>query len=250
VTERVLCVITHPDDETMLTGGMLAMLAQSHAELHVLSATRGEGGELGEPPIVDREHLGAAREQELRCAAKVLGVRSVRFLPYVDPLVGENATLYAYTDRTEELTRLIANAIAELRPTMLLTHGSGGEYGHPGHALTHRGVLQAHALAREAGLTPSLYTFCAAIPGHQDRIFNMGDPADVVLDATPWLSTKAAAAACHRTQHGLFYRNHPEARTLLQVVRKLESLRRVWPTQGPHPEVIAPHANREGAQWR
>ncbi|HLV35170.1 MAG TPA: PIG-L family deacetylase, partial [Spirillospora sp.] len=70
----VVCYFAHPDDETVLAGGMIALMTQQNIRVHVVGATRGEGGELGEPPVVaDRADLGAVREAELRCAVKQLG---------------------------------------------------------------------------------------------------------------------------------------------------------------------------------
>ena len=61
---NVLAIFVHPDDETMLVGGTLALLARSGAAVHYLSARRGEGGELGEPPLTTQENLGKVRETE------------------------------------------------------------------------------------------------------------------------------------------------------------------------------------------
>src|SRR5207237_1195590 len=55
--------------------------------VEILSVTRGEGGEVGEPPVTSQERLGEVREAELRCAAEALGAAGVTFLPFVDPLV-------------------------------------------------------------------------------------------------------------------------------------------------------------------
>ena len=74
----VLAVFAHPDDETILAGGILAMLAEQGATLHLLLATRGEGGEPGEPPLTERSQLGMVREAELRCAAEKLGAERQR----------------------------------------------------------------------------------------------------------------------------------------------------------------------------
>lgn len=241
MTERVLCVVAHPDDETLFAGGILTLMSQHDFESHVLCATRGEGGERGDVVVATREELGAVRVRELHCAARVLGIASVRFLDYVDPPVGPGNVLFPYTEHVDELAQRIVAVIEEIRPTLMLTHGSGGEYGHPAHQVTHQGAVRAHALARERGIEPHLYTFSANVPDRQDRVFNLNDPADVVIDVTPWLQSKAAAAECHRSQHGLFYRNHPEAESLLEVVRSLESLRRVWPAEGPHPKILAPY---------
>jgi len=231
MAQRVLCVVSHPDDETMLTGGTLAMLAKRGLEIHVLCATRGQGGEPGDPPIVERTQLGATREQELRCAARALGITGVHLLDYRDPPVGSKGQLFPYTHRPDELIQQITTVVRQLQPALLITHGSDGEYHHPAHILTHRAVLEAHILGGAATTVQFLYTFCAAIPGREDRIFNLSDPADIVLDVTPWLLAKAEAAACHRTQHGLFFRNHPQATNLLEVVRTVESLHRVWPEE-------------------
>src|SRR5690554_4093828 len=81
----VLAIAAHPDDETMLAGGTLAMYAEQGHDVYILATTRGEGGECGEPPICERAALGAVREAELRRAAAALGAREVFFLPYVDP---------------------------------------------------------------------------------------------------------------------------------------------------------------------
>ncbi len=48
---NILAFFAHPDDETMLCGGTLALLARAGARVHLLIATRGEGGENGEPPV-------------------------------------------------------------------------------------------------------------------------------------------------------------------------------------------------------
>ena len=40
----LLCLVAHPDDETMLCGSTLALLATRGVEVHVAALTRGEGG--------------------------------------------------------------------------------------------------------------------------------------------------------------------------------------------------------------
>ena len=223
------------------------MLAEEGVEVHIVSATRGEGGERGDPPLVDREGLGAWRERELRCAARALGAAGVHFLGYVDPSVGADGRLFAYTDDLAELSGRLVRLLADLRPVLLLTHGSGGEYGHPAHIVTHRGVLAAHDRLRRQGLAPHLYTFSAAIPGCADLVFNEADPADVVVDVTPWMRAKVAAAECHRTQHALFFRFHPDADDVLDLLRTQESLHRVYPPEGPDLEMLLRHrADRPG----
>jgi len=143
VMTRLLCIVAHPDDETMLCGGTLAVLAGRGVEIHVLCATRGEGGEMGEPPRATRAELGRVRAAEMRCACQALGVHRVDFLGYVDPVVGSEDTLYPFAEDEDELRdRLLAN-VRRLRPHILLTHGRDGEYGHPAHQLLHRATWAA-----------------------------------------------------------------------------------------------------------
>jgi len=58
---NVLAFFAHPDDETMMAGGALALLARSGARVHYYCATRGEGGETGEPPVCTIPELGDVR---------------------------------------------------------------------------------------------------------------------------------------------------------------------------------------------
>ncbi len=47
---KILAIFAHPDDETMLCGGLLALASSTGHSVHVVSATRGEGGDLGSRP--------------------------------------------------------------------------------------------------------------------------------------------------------------------------------------------------------
>ena len=75
---RLMCVLAHPDDESLGTGGTLAKYAAEGVETYLVTATRGERGRFGdggERPAP--EVVGRTREAELRAAAKELGVREV-----------------------------------------------------------------------------------------------------------------------------------------------------------------------------
>ena len=229
---KILTIIAHPDDETMLSGGALALLARAGAEVHYLCATRGEGGEMGEPPLCTRPELGAFREQEMRCAVQALCGAGVEFLDYIDPLVGENDELHPYTTDLEGLVAQLQNHIRLLKPEVIITHGSSGEYGHPAHLLTHKATRKA--IERSGSQPPVLYTFSAAFPEHpRPRLTNQDDPAHLILDISPALQQKIAAALCHKTQHALFVRRSSiqagRQLTVPEVIMKLEGLHRAFP---------------------
>src|SRR4051812_38934684 len=94
--KSILAIGAHPDDETVMAGGTLAMLASRGIAVHIISATRGEGGEMGEPPVCTREALGGVRSEELRCAGQALGAAEVDFLGYIDPVCIIDGEVFAF----------------------------------------------------------------------------------------------------------------------------------------------------------
>lgn len=229
---NILAFFAHPDDETMLSGGALALLADEGATVHYLSATRGEGGETGEPPLSKPEALGEVREGEMVCAVQTLGGASLTFLGYTDPRVGPEEELYAYTEDLTTLAGQVAATLRQFEIDAVLTHGSNGEYGHPAHVLTHQAARIAVESFGEAG--PLLYSCAASFPEHpKPFLANDDDPANLVLDVSPALDAKTQAALCHRTQHALFVRRASEEAgrpvSVPEVVMRLEGLRRVIP---------------------
>jgi LmbE family N-acetylglucosaminyl deacetylase len=136
-----MCVLAHPDDESLGTGGILARYSTEGIDTFVVTATRGERGRFddkGTRPGLDV--VGRTREAELRSAAQELGVREVVLLDYVD---GD-------LDRAEpaEASERIAAHIRRLRPHVVVTFDPFGAYGHPDHiAISH---LTAAAIVRAA----------------------------------------------------------------------------------------------------
>src|SRR5215210_2104660 len=83
----MLVVRPHPDDETSLTGGMLAYYAARGVRTGVVTCTGGEEGEIHDPdldPVADLPRLGEIRERELHRACAILGVSALRLLGYRD----------------------------------------------------------------------------------------------------------------------------------------------------------------------
>ena len=238
---NMLAFFAHPDDETMLVGGVLSLLAQSGAQADYLCATRGEGGEVGEPPLCTIEELGKKREQEMVCAVQNLGGRSLTFLDYTDPRTGPDDALYPYSD---DLTLLAGQIVAHIRQVgadVLITHGSNGEYGHPAHVFSHQAARMAVESMNGSQSTPLLYTVAADFPDHpKPRLANRDDQAHLIIDVTPSLSQKTSAAMCHETQHALFVRRSSQAAgrqmTVPEVIMRVESLHRASPVAKNKPE--------------
>jgi len=127
---RLLAIMAHPDDETLGMGGTLARYASEGIETYLVTATRGQAGRFrelkrGEPGHPGAEKLGTIREQELHAAARVLGMREVALLDYMD----------GQLDKADphEATAQIARHIRRIRPQVVVTFAQDGAYGHPDH---------------------------------------------------------------------------------------------------------------------
>ncbi len=240
---KILAFFAHPDDETMLCGGTLALLAREGASIDYLCATRGEGGELGDPPLCARAEAGRLRSSELACAVEALGGGRLDFLPYVDPVVGPDNELFPFTDHFEELVARLQKVIVSRRVDALISHGSNGEYGHPAHRLCHRAASQT--INRLGSNAPLFYTVQATYPGApKPHLINPEDPAHLVLDISAVFEQKVNAALCHKTQNALFVRRASEERgqkvSVPEVIIAQEALHRAAPpVNGPLIDGIA-----------
>ncbi len=236
---KILTIFAHPDDETIFSGGTMVLLNRAGAQIHFLCATRGEGGELGEPAVSSRKDIHIYRERELIQAIEALGGGSLSFLGYLDPLIGESDQLYPYTENFDGLAGKITRGIQEIQPDAIITHGSNGEYGHPGHILTNMAVRAAvEQLEKDA---PLLYTFSAIFPDHpRTRQANSADPAHLILDVSSAMAQKARAAYCHISQHALFLRRGSKQAgyrlTIPEILLSVESFHRVHPPLKGEPQ--------------
>lgn len=163
-SRRLQAVFAHSDDETLLAGPLLAMLASEGTELQLLCVAPGD----------------LARSERLDRAARILGIASVTSLRY-DPLPDRAGTydLRSVIEQArvvsepvaeeappagaaplEDLVGRIAGRIDAFQPDAVLTHSPYGEYFHPDHVRTHIATVRAFDLAGLRG--SSLY--CLSYP--------------------------------------------------------------------------------------
>ena len=165
---RVLGVFAHPDDETFCAGGTFARYAGQGAEIMVVSATRGQAGQIRDAAAGNRRTIAAVREAELRLACERLGITKVRCLDHVDGTLAD-AGFSALVDE-------VAEVIGEFRPDVVITFGPDGGYGHPDHvtisAVT-TAACQRAAAGRRTGRSPAAQAAPAVLP-----VLPAGRPAD------------------------------------------------------------------------
>lgn len=237
-TPRLLFVHAHPDDETLTTGGTIAHYAANGADVHVVTCTLGEEGEvIGERyaqlAVDAADQLGGYRISELTAALAALGVKEPNFLggpghwrdsgmAGTDP---RRRQRFVDADMREAVGALVA-IIRELRPHVVVTYDSNGGYGHPDHIQAHR-VTTAAVKASESDdypgtpwRVPKFYWTVvsqAAMAAGLDSLDGASDdwirvkvdelPYDflddqitAVIDARDHLSAKVAALRAHSTQ--------------------------------------------------
>src|SRR6267378_3867618 len=162
VTTRILYITAHPDDES---GAALTYLARGlHADVALLSLTRGEGGQNDLGPE-QAPQLGLIRTQELLAATRGYGVR----------LYFTRAKDFGYSKTPEETERIWGDQVLEdmvhvirgFRPNLVI-NGWGGVHGGHGHH-------QASGL-----LTPKAVQLAA------DSSFKLHGSSAEEEDLTPW----------------------------------------------------------------
>lgn len=151
--KTLLAVLAHPDDETFGMGGTLALYSRRGVDVHLICATRGEVGEIN-PEYKERIKSAAClRTQELRCAAKVLGITQVHFLNYRDSGMpgseSNNHPKALAAQPVEKVAREVAHLMRQIQPDVVITFDPIGGYRHPDHIAIQRATVQAFDLVSD-----------------------------------------------------------------------------------------------------
>ena len=109
----LVCFHAHPDDESIATGGTMALAAEAGHRVVLVLGTRGEQGEPVPGVLAEGEALWERRVVETHRAAEILGVERVEFLGYEDSgMMGEptneNPACFWQADVEEAAERLAA----------------------------------------------------------------------------------------------------------------------------------------------
>jgi LmbE family N-acetylglucosaminyl deacetylase len=211
----------HPDDESIIMGGVMAKAADEGHRVVLVVATRGEHGEVADDFLGPGEQLWERRVRETAAAAEILGAARVEFLGYVDSgMMGtpENDLPVSFWQAdVETAAQRLAAILTEEQADVLTVYDENGNYGHPDHIQVYRVGVRAAELAG----TPKVYMVTvnrdhlqrsfvealeagAEVPGdiNPDE-FEIGVPEERItttIDVRPWLARKRAAMAAHASQ--------------------------------------------------
>ncbi len=158
-TPRLLFVHAHPDDESLANGATIAHYTARGAQVHVVTCTLGEEGEVvgdrwAQLAVDHADQLGGYRISELSRALHALGVSGPVYLggagrwrdsgmAGTEPRSGRR---FVDADEREAVGALVA-LIRELRPHVVVTYDPNGGYGHPDHIRAHTVTTAAVAVA-------------------------------------------------------------------------------------------------------
>ena len=234
----LMAVHAHPDDECMGTGGALARYSEEGLRTILVTATRGEEGEVVAPdmnPDEVRPKLGDVRLEELRNSCDTLGVGENYVLGYRDSgMAGDPANqhpeCFAQADLHDAAGRLVA-LMRQTRPHVVTCYNEYGGYGHPDHIQVNRATVAAFHAAGD----PAQYPDLGPAPWQPQKLYyttyprayifkrfeilramgeetpdrpdfdpnRVGTPDEEIttrVDIAPYVLRKVAALRCHRTQ--------------------------------------------------
>lgn len=206
----------------------------------LVCATRGQMGKPGDADVSGAPtDVGAAREQELRDAVRIIGIRHLRLLDYQDRQLADA--------NVHDVRRDLVGCLRRYRPDVVVTFDPNGFNLHPDHVAISRFTSDAIAASADGRWLPE--TGAAHVvrrllwtpplpPWEVARSANIAaEPgADFIVDITPWRDRKAAALRAHRTQHRSVDR-HFFDRPDLEKILSAEVYRHAWgPSLAARPE--------------
>jgi N-acetyl-1-D-myo-inositol-2-amino-2-deoxy-alpha-D-glucopyranoside deacetylase len=215
-SQSLFLVHAHPDDESIITGGLILRARQEGRRVVVVTCTGGEEGEVHNLDQSVRPRLAEVRETELRAACAILGVDRLELLGYRDSgMAGSPANDHPDSLHRAPLDEVAGRLVLLLwaeEPECVVSYGPDGTYGHPDHVKAHKATAAALDVLRREGWSPRT-TLWHAVPRSSverlgDRVHPalrpLGTPDGEIttrVDVRAVLPRKRAAVAAHVSQN-------------------------------------------------
>jgi LmbE family N-acetylglucosaminyl deacetylase len=215
----------HSDDEAIATGGTMAKLAAEGHRVVLVTATRGELGEVPPGLLAPGETLVARRDKELAASCALLGVARRENLGYRDSgMAGEETNddpgCFWQAD-VQEAAKRLASILRSEDADMLTVYDERGAYGHPDHIQVHRVGIAAAEMAEtpRVAMSTANRDHVAALVERASELVPAEAAADLeqrretlrdlgvsesrittAVDVKDFLDTKRRAMAAHESQ--------------------------------------------------
>ncbi len=200
---------SHPDDESITTGGTIARYcADPDTHVTLVTCTLGEQGEVMVPELEglvaeQADQLGGYRIGELRAAAAALGLSDQRLLGGIGqwrdsgmvvadgvhaaappPELLHPRALSSAEARDAQIAAL-ARIMDEVQPQVVVGYDPGGGYGHPDHVRAHEITMAASAA------TSSVRKIYWTVTPHSDIQRGLDELVGAEQEGLPWRLAKA-----------------------------------------------------------
>ena len=181
----LMIIHAHPDDGVIGSGGTLAHYSDRGINTVLVTATLGEEGEIVVADMDTPENharLAEIRQEELRKATEILGIKHQEFLGYRDSgMVGtpsnEHPACFHQADLAEATGRLV-RLVRAYRPQVLVSYNAAGGYGHPDHIACHKVALAAFDTAGDPARYPEAGPAWAPL-----KLYEMSRPRELTQRA-------------------------------------------------------------------
>ena len=201
----LVAVFAHPDDETLVAPA-LARYAREGVRVFLVIATDGRRGANAHARIPAGDSLAKVRAAEARCSARALGLQPPILLAFGDAGLADFAPWPG--KRLDTLATRIDSVLRALRPSVVVTWGPEGGYGHSDHRLTGAVVTQVLQSGALPSTTPLFFagfpeTRTAAAPLWYGQKIHSVSAALLTATVTFNADDRQAAArsvACHWSQ--------------------------------------------------
>lgn len=188
MSQSILILVAHPDDEVLGCGGTIAKLANKGAIIHVAFFADGVFARKGEQ--VQQQKELHSRRMAAKKACDILGVKSVTFGDFPDNRMDTVALL--------DITKTVESLIIEYQPDTVLTHHAGDV--NIDHSQVHKAVVTACRPQNGQSVKTLL---CFEVPSSSEWQLPGSAPAfdpNWFVDISATLSCKMAALEAYASE--------------------------------------------------
>lgn len=203
MTDSVLVIAAHPDDEALGCAGTMAKHIDEGDTVNVAFMTNGTDARDNGGPAAQR------RQEAARAACDVIGVSEIEQFAFPDNAMDSVPLL--------DINKAVETVINKFQPSIIYTH-FGADL-NIDHRITNQATITAVRPVRGSTVR-AIYAFEVLSSTEWQSVTSTAFQPNYIVDITPFLDTKLKSLSCY----GEELREHPHSRSL-ETVASLAKLR-------------------------
>ena len=207
MSDRILVVAAHPDDEVLGCGATAARLSAEGHEVYIAILGEGITSRYADRGEADPALIAALKDRSQRAADRV-GARQLFMFDLPDNRFDSLPLL--------DVVKIVEHLVTDLQPAVIYTH-SGGDL-NIDHVVLHRAVLTA---TRPLQGTPVRSIYAFEVPSSSDWTFGQFAPTfrpNVFVDVEATLEAKVDAMEVYDSERRVF--PHPRSPEALRATAR------------------------------